>query len=276
MREAASSAPLFYRGDDAKLAALTADDRARFYVIGGELAVLKKRGEEFDPLFSPAEAARSAPRATTVFLGLMDEAPRFGAGLDPAAVEPLKARDDLKLIDLRTIAVQARRAEHVPPLAEAKAVLGWHARHRFCPNCGAVTRARRKAAGGAIVPLQGRAFSAHRSGRHHAGDRRRALRARPLAALSRKPCGRVSPVSRTRRIDRGGGAARGAEEVGLTCARVKYFSSQPWPFPSSLMIGCHAEALTEKIVIDRSEIEEARWFDRDELKLMLTRKHPQA
>src|SRR5208282_4677834 len=65
------------------------------------------------------------------------------------------------------------------------------------------------------------------------------------------------------------------EEVGLTCAWVKYFASQPWPFPSSLMIGCHAEALTEKIVIDHSEIEEARWFDREELKLMLTRKHPQ-
>ena len=66
------------------------------------------------------------------------------------------------------------------------------------------------------------------------------------------------------------------EEVGLTCARVKYFASQPWPFPSSLMIGCHAMALTEQIVIDQNEIEEARWFDREELKLMLARKHPQA
>ena len=65
------------------------------------------------------------------------------------------------------------------------------------------------------------------------------------------------------------------EEVGLTCARVKYFASQPWPFPSSLMIGCHAMALTEQIVIDKSEIEEARWFDREELNLMLARKHPQ-
>jgi NAD+ diphosphatase len=41
------------------------------------------------------------------------------------------------------------------------------------------------------------------------------------------------------------------------------------------MIGCHAQALTEKIVIDKSEIEDARWFDREELKLMLTRRHPQ-
>jgi NAD+ diphosphatase len=56
---------------------------------------------------------------------------------------------------------------------------------------------------------------------------------------------------------------------------VTYYASQPWPFPSSLMIGCHAKALTDEIVIDKSEIEEARWFDREELKLMLSRKHPQ-
>jgi NAD+ diphosphatase len=66
-----------------------------------------------------------------------------------------------------------------------------------------------------------------------------------------------------------------AEEVGLVCAEVTYFASQPWPFPSSLMIGCHALAVTDEIVIDESEIEEARWFDRAELKLMLARTHPQ-
>ena len=65
------------------------------------------------------------------------------------------------------------------------------------------------------------------------------------------------------------------EEVGLACGKVKYFRSQPWPFPSSLMIGCHAQAVTENIVVDRTELEEARWFDREELALMLARKHPQ-
>ena len=65
------------------------------------------------------------------------------------------------------------------------------------------------------------------------------------------------------------------EEVGIVCGRVKYFTSQPWPLPMSLMIGCHAEALSENIVIDRSELEDARWFDREELVLMLLRKHPQ-
>ena len=59
------------------------------------------------------------------------------------------------------------------------------------------------------------------------------------------------------------------------CGRVSYFASQPWPFPSSLMIGCHAEAISREIVVDRSELEEARWFDREEVATMLLRRHPQ-
>jgi NAD+ diphosphatase len=55
---------------------------------------------------------------------------------------------------------------------------------------------------------------------------------------------------------------------------VTYLQSQPWPFPMSLMIGCHAQALNTEIVVDRSELEDARWFDRDELALMLLRRHP--
>jgi NAD+ diphosphatase len=65
------------------------------------------------------------------------------------------------------------------------------------------------------------------------------------------------------------------EEVGIGCGRVRYFASQPWPFPSSMMIGCHAEALDDKLVIDREELEDARWFDREELAAMLARRHPQ-
>jgi len=65
------------------------------------------------------------------------------------------------------------------------------------------------------------------------------------------------------------------EEAGITCGRVTYFHSQPWPFPSSLMIGCHAEALTHDIVVDRAELEDARWFSKAEVETMLARRHPQ-
>ena len=64
------------------------------------------------------------------------------------------------------------------------------------------------------------------------------------------------------------------EEAGIVCGRVRYFASQPWPFPTSLMIGCHAEALSREIVIDRTELDDARWFDREEVASMLLRCHP--
>jgi len=64
------------------------------------------------------------------------------------------------------------------------------------------------------------------------------------------------------------------EEAGIVCGRVSYFASQPWPFPTSLMIGCHAEALSREIVIDRAELDDARWFDREEVASMLSRCHP--
>ena len=65
------------------------------------------------------------------------------------------------------------------------------------------------------------------------------------------------------------------EEAGITTGRVSYFRSQPWPFPMSLMIGAFAEALTHDITIDRTELEDARWFTREETALMFVGRHPE-
>jgi NADH pyrophosphatase NudC (nudix superfamily) len=54
----------------------------------------------------------------------------------------------------------------------------------------------------------------------------------------------------------------------------RYHASQPWPFPSSLMIGCHAEALTDRHRGDETELEDCRWFSRDEVRAMLAGAHP--
>ena len=61
------------------------------------------------------------------------------------------------------------------------------------------------------------------------------------------------------------------EESNIRVGRVRYLASQPWPFPSTLMIGCLAEALTEEITIDPEELGEARWFERDEVRAMVER-----
>ena len=64
------------------------------------------------------------------------------------------------------------------------------------------------------------------------------------------------------------------EESGIRVTDVNYYMTQPWPYPSSLMIGCTARAISEEIVVDRIELEDARWFDREELALMHKRQHP--
>ena len=58
---------------------------------------------------------------------------------------------------------------------------------------------------------------------------------------------------------------KGLEEAGIRISNVRYHSSQPWPFPSSLMIGCHAQAVTTDIAMDEEEMADVRWFQREEV-----------
>jgi NAD+ diphosphatase len=264
------------RGDDAALKQYCEHVEAGGYVVGGELVALKPAGELYEALFSPREARTLGAVREVVFLGLANGAPRFGFGLDADAVERLKTRNDLKVTDLRTIAVQGMvAADHLPPLAEAKALLGWHARHRFCPNCGAAS----------VLTQGGWRRDCPSCNTEHfprtdpvvimlviAGERCVLGRSRRFApTMWSCLAGFTEPGETLEEAVR----REVSEEVGIACGRVRYFASQPWPFPSSIMIGCHAQALSETIVIEHEELEDARWFDREELALMLTRQHPQ-
>jgi NAD+ diphosphatase len=252
------------RSDDALLAKFEKDSRAGAYVIGGEMVVMRQRGDGADPLFSIADANGFGAAREKIFLGLVDEAPRFGFGLDAVAIEPLKSRNDLKVADLRSIAVQGLvDAKHLPPLAEAKAMIGWHAKHRFCSNCGAPTRT-----------VQGGWRRDCPSCHVEHFPRTDPVVIMLVIAGERCVLGRSPRFAATMWSCLAGFCEPVLEEVGITTGRVHYFASQPWPFPMSLMIGCHAEAKSDKIVVDRSEIEDARWFEREELAQMLALRHP--
>jgi NAD+ diphosphatase len=263
------------RYDPAALAALAADPRAGVFVIGGELVVLRKGAPLHHPAFSFALAGALGPQREQVFLGRHDGVPLFAVAIDPDAVEALKARDDLVVTDLRSIATGGLVApEHLPPLAEAKAVLAWHGRHRFCSKCGAPSQ-----------PVQaGWRRDCPACGTEHfprtdpvvimlAVDGDRCLlgrQARFGKGMWSCLAGFVEPGETIEEAVR----REILEEAGVVCGRVAYFASQPWPFPMSLMIGCHAEALTTELKVDRSELEDARWFDRDEVAAMILRRHP--
>jgi NAD+ diphosphatase len=263
------------RTDAAFLAALEGDRDARAYAIGGELVVLKKHADGLDPLFALADARALAALAESVFLGLADGTGRFAVGLDPAGVQALKARPDLYVSDLRSLAVQGLSgADHLAAMAEAKAMLHWHARHRFCANCGRPTH---------VVQGGWRRDCAVCKAEHFprtdpvvimlavAGDRCLLGRQSRFApGMWSCLAGFVEPGETIEQAVR----RETKEEAGILCGRVGYFASQPWPFPMSLMIGCHAEALSFDITVDRSELEDARWFSRDEASTMLLRRHP--
>jgi NAD+ diphosphatase len=264
------------RADPAWLTAQAKDVRSAAYVVGGELVVLKNGGELHDPLFTPDEARALAPNNETVFLGLMQGAARFGVSMTQASAEALKARSDLFVTDLRSIAIQGLvAAEHLPPIAEAKAMLHWHARHRFCSNCGAPTD---MVDGGwkrvcpackaehfprtdpvvIMLAVRGDKGLLGRSGRFG-------------ATMWSCLAGFVEPGESVEDAVR----RETLEEASIKCGRVRYLFTQPWPFPMSLMIGCHAEALNDDITMDVNELVGARWFSKDECAAMLMRRHPE-
>lgn len=257
-------------------AALAEQTSARAYLIGGELVALRKLGDWRDPLFdmSLARSLCADPDAEPLFLGLEDGAPRFAIAFPPAAREKMEA-DGLFVSDLRSIAVQGLVGPaHLAPIACGKALFHWHQRHRFCSNCGEKSRItdagwRRDcpACGGQHFPRTDPVaimLTAH--GDHCLLGRQPHFAPGMWSALA----GFVEPGESVEEAVR----RETLEEAGITTGRVIYRTSQPWPFPMSLMIGCLAEATSQDITIDPSELEAARWFHRDEVAAMLTRTHP--
>lgn len=198
-----------------------------------------------------------------VFLGLEGKAGVFAVDLsdgpDPArggVLDGLGRFNELRgasmVLDPKDAAIAA----------QAKSIVDWHARHRFCAQCGTPTQVQ---AGGW-------------SRRCPACEAEHFPRTDPVVImlavkddrclLGRQPqfppgffsalAGFIEPGETIEEAVR----REIKEEAGISIGRVTYHATQPWPFPSSLMIGCFAQATSEDITIDEEELEEARWVDR--------------
>ena len=205
--------------------------------------------------------------ATLAFLGIAEGCAHFVLDVTSADQPPDPAVEN---IDVRTLATLIAGPE-AAILAEARSVVDWHARHRFCAQCGMPSE----------VASGGWARHCPRCKAHHfprvdpvvimlAVRGERAL----LGRGHRRPGARFSCLAgymepgetledAVRREVR--------EESGILCGRVRYLASQPWPFPSTLMMGFLAEALSEEITVDPEELVEARWFERHEIRDMVAR-----
>jgi NAD+ diphosphatase len=258
------------RTDAAWLAAHLASPTARLVQVAGD-SVLMEDGELVTRMQPVAIEA-------TVFLGVdAAGAPWFAYERRLESGEPI---DDealrSQLRDLRGLAM----AEALPPeqlgiVAQARALLSWHARHRFCAACGAATALAeagyRRHCPACNVDHFPRTDPVAIIAVHHQGrvllGRQRGWRPGMYSALA----GFLEPGETLE------DAARREvfEESGVVVGPVRYVASQPWPFPGSLMIGLVGEATSTDIVVDEKELEDARWFGAEEAQLMVERRHPQ-
>lgn len=262
----------------ARMPEFLADPRARACLIAGETVVLAKAGEGAQRALMPfAEAVALGGRTgEACLLGLDGEVPHIVLPLHAAAVAVLAEREELLLTDLRSIAVQGL----VPPdelaeLACGKAMLSWHARRSFCSNCGTKLE---------VGEAGWRRECPHCGAQHFPrtdpvvimltidGDNCLLGRsARFAPGMWSCLAGFVEPGETFEEAAR----RETLEEAGIRTGAARYLCSQPWPFPMSVMIGFHLQAASRDIRIDDVELEGARWFHRDEARLLLTRTHPE-
>jgi len=200
-----------------------------------------------------------------LLLGIQHDVAHFT--LDLSSIDDIKTvlalDSSTKFIDPRSIAPDLPAGES-GMLAHAKSQTEWHARNQFCSNCG----------GGTRPSLGGKERICNDCKSHHFP------RTDPVAImvvhkkgqclLGRSHSGSGVYSALAGFIDQGESIEEAVrreilEEAGVLIGDVKYHSSQPWPYTSSLMIGCIAEALTCDLTIDNEELADVRWFSRREI-----------
>ena len=263
-----------FRDKPEKQQEFASDPKRLALILEGDNPLFRFDGTHYGLWFTPDEAQAIGPAHLSVFLGLHNNNPVFARAhqsRDPDAGVP----EGFFTSDLRSIAVQGLvPAEELGILAQAKSLLGWHRSHGFCAQCGAKTQA---ASGG--WKRECAACKAQHFPRTDpvsimlVVDGDRCLLGRQARFVTNSySClaGFIEPGETMEDAVR----REVLEEAGITVGAVRYLCNQPWPFPSSLMIGCIAQALSHEIVMDVEELEDARWFTRADVRQMLTRTHP--
>jgi NAD+ diphosphatase len=248
-----------------------ADENARFHVFCGAKAIVRKDDRPGATLSRNETLVFEPDFDAAILLGSDEAGPRVAVPSRFSA-EPA---EPYKLYDFRSLLYSSSVSdEEAGAIAQAGSLLHWHASNRHCGKCGSPTAAtnggyRRDCAacGTNVFPRTDPVviMLAVRDDR---------------CLLGRSPhfppgwfstlAGFVEPGETIEDAVR----RETFEESGIRIGRVRYHASQPWPFPHSLMIGCHCEALTEEIHHDENELEDCRWFSREEVRQMLSGNHP--
>ncbi|WP_294173011.1 NAD(+) diphosphatase [uncultured Sphingomonas sp.] len=193
-------------------------------------------------------------RTPDLFLGLAEDGPRFSA--IPDGSHDFRAQ-------FATLSLLG--PAEAPLFAAALSLGNWHRRHRFCANCGSASGIVRGGWSRRCPTCAAEHFPrvdpvvimlAEHDGQVLLGRQPQYPPGRYSALAGFVEVGETIEAAVAREL---------GEEAGIAVADVRYVASQPWPFPSSLMIGCTARALGAELTVDTTELDDARWFTRTEV-----------
>lgn len=261
------------RGDAPWMAQSLDDDRTRFVVVWQDQILMDG---DAPPRLSKLTASKVAelqaqcPDAGTdfIFLGIIDGTVYYGVGIgDPCDTLCSEGRCVGHFLDLRGAALLLDPEEGALA-AQAKAMVYWHRHHALCARCGSTMVAEEA---GYQLRCSNAACSVVEFPRVDpaiivlvtSGD------CCLLGRQAQWPKGRYSSIAGF--VEPGESLETAVsrevwEETGITIRALHYHSSQPWPFPQSLMIGFTAEAASETVTLNDAELEDARWFTRQSLR----------
>ncbi len=255
------------RRDEAWLLARLTDPASAILPLWRGLPLISEAGGPAPALLAGSEAAAFVVDGEWALLGLADEQAVFALDLTTIRSKAPDLSRWGRFVDLRQIG-PLLAAGDAALAAYARGLMLWHQKHRFCGACGAPTRS--------VEGGHQRRCTNEGCGLTHfprtdpavimlvtSGDK---------ALLGRQrdwPPGRHSTLAGF--VEPGESleeavAREVMEEVGVPVGEIRYHSSQPWPFPASIMLGFTAQALDERLAIDPNEIDAAAWFTRGELK----------
>ncbi|CAN8068301.1 unnamed protein product [Agarophyton chilense] len=268
--------------------------KAKYVVLSSELKVLIRSSgcTTFLALLS-ATACSQFPTGLEgpLLLGVdADDTPYIALQILQSADEtqaPIPS--DTRFVHLRAVLSDISSA-HASIAAHARSLFAFHERHKFCGRCGAMTVSDRAGARRRCVR---NVLDVEPSEIKLSDDKQCDgvwfPRTDPVVImLVVAPCGERILLGRQKRyppglysclagfMEHGEGVEDAVrrevfEESSVRVGRVRFFASQPWPFPYSLMLGCVAQADSEEILIDADELEHAKWFSREEVEKMMAR-----
>ncbi len=259
-----------FRKNAAWLQARMADPSSRVLPVWRDSNLVTTGDAPRAVLLDLNEARRLAGNgADLAFLGLVGDAARFTVDIShldhPLSRPELSGRG--KFVELRAVGALLEQREGAL-LAFARGLVHWHSRNGFCSLCGGPTVMREA---GHVRICENRGCGAQHfprtdpavimlvtSGEACLLGRKKGWNNLMYSTLA----GFVEPGESLEEAV----AREVMEEAGIHVVRVRYHSSQPWPFPASLMLGFTAEAVSPEIHLNREELADARWFGRDELK----------